>query len=55
MDLTYPSEAEEFRAEIRGWLDDNLPEGWFDDGFEMSGEERTAFNDAWAKTLYAGG
>ena len=28
MDLTYPPEAEEFRAEIRAWLEENLPEGW---------------------------
>ena len=25
MDLTYPPEAEEFRKEIRAWLEDNLP------------------------------
>ena len=36
MDLTYPAEAEAFRVEIRAWLDENLPDGWFDDGFEMS-------------------
>ena len=33
MDLTYPPEAEAFRDEIRAWLEENLPEGWFDDGF----------------------
>ena len=27
MDLAYPPAAEEFRAEIAGWLRDNLPEG----------------------------
>ena len=31
MDLTYPPEAEAFRKEIRAWLEDNLPDGWFDD------------------------
>ena len=31
MDLSYPAEAEAFRVEIRGWLEDNLPKGWFDD------------------------
>ena len=30
MDLSYPPEAETFRAEIRTWLEDNLPAGWFD-------------------------
>ena len=28
-DLTY-AEAEAFRAEIRAWLEDNLPAGWFE-------------------------
>lgn len=55
MDLTYPPDAEEFRKEIRGWLEDNLPDGWFDADFEMSPEERTAFNEAWARKLYEGG
>ena len=36
MDLTYPPEAEAFRKEIRAWLEENLPEGWFDEGFEMT-------------------
>jgi len=55
MDLTYPSEAETFRKEIRTWLEDNLPEGWFDDGFEQPPEERARFNDEWVKKLYEGG
>ena len=25
MDLTYPPEAEQFRTEIRAWLEENLP------------------------------
>jgi len=55
MDLTYPPEAEEFRTEIRAWLEGNLPDGWFEEGFEMRPEDRTAFNEAWAAKLYAGG
>jgi len=55
MDLSYPPEAEEFRTRIRGWLEENLPDGWFDEGFGMSPGERTAFNEAWAAKLYAGG
>ncbi len=55
MDLTYPAEAEEFRTEIRGWLEENLPSGWFDDGFEMSDDERQQFNADWPKKLFAGG
>ena len=55
MDLTYPAEAEEFRTEIRAWLERNLPEGWFDDDFEMSDDERTQFNLEWPKKLFEGG
>jgi hypothetical protein len=55
MDLTYPQEAESFRKEIRAWLEENLPDGWFDEGFEMTPEERAAFNDAWPQKLFDGG
>jgi alkylation response protein AidB-like acyl-CoA dehydrogenase len=54
MDLTYPPEAEAFRAEVRGWLEENLPEGWFDEGFEMTPEERKAFNREWTTKLHEG-
>jgi len=55
MDLTYPPDAEEFRAEIRAWLEENLPEGWFDEGFEMTPDEKAAFVESWTKKLYEGG
>jgi acyl-CoA dehydrogenase len=55
MDLTYPSDAEEFRTEIRDWLEANLPDGWFDEGFSMTPEEKAAFNDSWTTTLFEGG
>jgi alkylation response protein AidB-like acyl-CoA dehydrogenase len=55
MDLTYPPEAEAFRKEIRTWLEDNLPDGWFDEGFELRGEDRREFNEAWVEKLYGGG
>ena len=55
MDLTYPPEAETFREEIRAWLEDNLPDGWFDEGFTMTHEERQQFNREWTKKLFAGG
>ena len=55
MDLTYPSDAEEFRTEIRSWLEENLPDGWFDEGFEMSDEERAQFNRDWPQKLFEGG
>src|SRR3954463_706440 len=55
MDLTYPPEAEQFRTEIRAWLEENLPAGWFDEGFEMDAEEKAAFNEGWPTKLYGGG
>ncbi|MFV0317435.1 MAG: acyl-CoA dehydrogenase family protein, partial [Microthrixaceae bacterium] len=55
MDLSYPPEAEEFRSEIRSWLETNLPDGWFDEGFEMSPEDKAAFNEEWTTKLHEGG
>ena len=55
MDLTYPPEAEAFRGEVRAWLEDNLPAGWFDEDFEMSADERSRFNREWPERLHAGG
>jgi alkylation response protein AidB-like acyl-CoA dehydrogenase len=55
MDLTYPPEAEAFRKEIRAWLEQNLPDGWFDEGFEMTSEERKAFHESWSDKLFEGG
>ena len=50
-----PPEAEAFRKEIRAWLEEHLPDGWFEPGFEMSDEDRTRFNEEWPEQLYAGG
>jgi alkylation response protein AidB-like acyl-CoA dehydrogenase len=44
-----------FRTEIRGWLETNLPAGWFDEGFELSAEARKSFNEGWPKKLFEGG
>ncbi|MFI5036289.1 MAG: acyl-CoA dehydrogenase family protein [Acidimicrobiales bacterium] len=55
MDLTYPPEAEAFRKEIRAWLEEHLPEGWFTPGFTLSDEERREFNQHWPQTLFEGG
>ncbi|MEY2421445.1 MAG: hypothetical protein QOI95_1512 [Acidimicrobiaceae bacterium] len=55
MDLTYPPDAEEFRVEIRAWLEENLPPGWFDDGFDMTSEERRKFHEEWTQKLFDGG
>jgi alkylation response protein AidB-like acyl-CoA dehydrogenase len=55
MDLTYPPEADSFRKEIRAWLEENLPQGWFEPGFSMTKDERQAFNETWTAKLFAGG
>jgi alkylation response protein AidB-like acyl-CoA dehydrogenase len=55
MDLSYPPDAEAFRLEIRSWLEQNLPDGWGDEGFEMTPDERKRFNDQWPAKLFAGG
>jgi alkylation response protein AidB-like acyl-CoA dehydrogenase len=55
MDLTYPAEAETFRTEIRTWLEENLPSGWFAEGFEQTAEERASFNEEWPTKLFQGG
>jgi alkylation response protein AidB-like acyl-CoA dehydrogenase len=53
--LTYTPEAEKFRVEVKSWLRDNLPQGWFDEGFEMSGDARKKFNESWPQKLFEGG
>jgi len=40
---------------VRAWLEENLPEGWFDPDFSMNPEERRAFNEGWNEKLFAGG
>jgi alkylation response protein AidB-like acyl-CoA dehydrogenase len=55
MDLSYPSEAEDFRIEIRAWLESNLPSGWNDPKVRMSPEERRAFSEEWTAKLRQGG
>jgi alkylation response protein AidB-like acyl-CoA dehydrogenase len=55
MDLTYPAEAESFRAEIRAWLRQHLPAGWGEPGFELSSEDRAQFNKEWPAKLHEGG
>jgi alkylation response protein AidB-like acyl-CoA dehydrogenase len=55
MELTYTDEAEAFRKEIRGWLEENLPAGWFEPGFKLEGEDRRRFNETWPRKLYEGG
>ncbi len=53
--LTYTPEAEAFRVEVKAWLTENLPKGWFNEGFEMTSDERKKFNLEWPSKLHAGG
>jgi alkylation response protein AidB-like acyl-CoA dehydrogenase len=55
VDLSYPASTEDLRADVRQWLIDHLPHGWFDEGFEMSESERSAFLKAWVQELFRGG
>jgi alkylation response protein AidB-like acyl-CoA dehydrogenase len=60
MQLTYDADAEAFRKEIRAWLAENLPAGWFDayergETFELPPDERERFNAEWPTRLFAGG
>ena len=55
MDLTYPPAAEAFRVEIREWLVEHLPEGWFEPGFSMDAEAKVQFHKDWTTTLFEGG
>jgi alkylation response protein AidB-like acyl-CoA dehydrogenase len=55
MDLDYPVDTEPFRAEIRAWLVENLPDDWGTPGFSMTPAEKKAFNQAWTQTLFQGG
>ena len=55
MDLTYPPEAEQFRKEVRAWLEQNLPDGWFDPDFTLEGEAKVQFQKEWTEKLFEGG
>jgi alkylation response protein AidB-like acyl-CoA dehydrogenase len=55
MNLSYPVETEHFRAEIRQWLLDNLPDGWGSPAFSLTKEEKRVFNEEWVRKLFAGG
>jgi alkylation response protein AidB-like acyl-CoA dehydrogenase len=55
MDLTYPPETDALRREIRSWLEENLPPGWGQPGFRLTGDERRAFNAQWVGKLHRGG
>jgi alkylation response protein AidB-like acyl-CoA dehydrogenase len=51
MDLDYPESAEAFRAEVRRWLDDNVPPGWPGN----TPEDRRTMLAGWNDRLIDGG
>jgi alkylation response protein AidB-like acyl-CoA dehydrogenase len=56
MDFSYSPENLEFRDELRGWLVDNLPQGWGTTVFEPEDEDDNArFRLDWERKLHAGG
>ena len=55
MILDYGGEAAGFRAEVRAWLQENLPEGWPRPAGEQSPEDREKFRQDWNEKLYAAG
>jgi len=56
MDFSYAEEQEEFRHELRGWLEENLPDGWLEGEQDLPDdeEERIQFLRDWQRTLYEG-
>ena len=54
MDLSFPAEAEAFRAEVRTFLVDNLPADWRGLG-ALDRADAEAFTNAWRRTLAANG
>lgn len=52
MDFSYTAKEEAFRQELRGWLEQNLPEGWLESQqLPENEEELGAFLRTWQKTL----
>ena len=55
MDTTYPAEAEEFRAEVRAVLAEELPEGWRGIGAIPDSGATQEFVRDWRRTLHRRG
>lgn len=54
MQMKYPRELEQFRLQVRHWLQENLPSRWVE-GADLPPEERKRFLDIWATKLHAAG
>ncbi len=57
MEFRLSAVEEDFRAEVRGWLQANLPSGWGTPAYRepRTAEEKIAASKAWQATLYRGG
>jgi alkylation response protein AidB-like acyl-CoA dehydrogenase len=55
VDISYPVELEEFRAEVRAMLDEELPSGWQGMGAIPSAQATAAFVSHWRQTLHRRG
>ena len=54
VDLSYPREAEEYRAKVQDFLAATLPKGWRGLGALPTDEART-FSESWRRTLHDNG
>lgn len=57
MDFSISKQEEEFRHELRTWLEENLPKGWLNGKKELP-EEKSEYSKVlrgWQKKLYEGG
>jgi alkylation response protein AidB-like acyl-CoA dehydrogenase len=54
MDMAYPAQAEQFRAQVRVFLTANLPDGWAGMG-KLDGLELAEFGVQWRKVLFENG
>jgi alkylation response protein AidB-like acyl-CoA dehydrogenase len=54
MEMAYPAEAEQFRAQVQQFLTANLPEGWGGTG-KLEGLELEHFVQQWRKVLFEHG
>jgi len=57
MDFSFTKKEEDFRMELRTWLENNLPEGWLEGNRKLPEEvdEYSDFLRKWQNTLYEGG